>query len=167
MKSARIVCSFGLFFGCFSSASADDGLLRGRALRLARKMAARYQAGDVTALKNTNFDGVWGGRYSYSPRVSTCSPRTLGFNFQHVFLTRKGSGFLSTNHAGDFTGRSRDKGRRWEFVRRLTVGGRPGELAIVYGNLSRDGNTANTIVAIQARGGCLLAYQGTAVRLAR
>jgi hypothetical protein len=167
MSSRPFVCALVLILSFVADASAEDGRLGGRSLRLARKMLRHSQSGDVSVLKNTTFDGVWGGRYSYSSRLSTCSNRVSGFNFQHVFLTRKGSGFLSTNDAGDLTGRSRDKGRRWEFQRRITAGGRPAELAIVYGNLSRNGNTATTIFLLNIQGGCLFGYQATAVRLAR
>lgn len=167
MRSSRLVYAVVLLLGLVADASADDELLRGRALRLARKMAGASKSGDVNALKNTNFDGVWGGRYSYSSRLSTCSSSLSGFNFQHVFVTRGGSGFLSTNHDGDFRGRSRDKGRRWEFVKTMTVGGRPAALAVVYSNLARNGNTAGTGVVLSISGGCLITYQGSARRMAR
>jgi hypothetical protein len=147
--------------------AADDGHLKLRALRQARKLVRASYSGDVGALRNTTFDGVWGGRYVFSTRGSTCTPRLTSLAFEHVFFTRGSSGYLSTNHDGDFNGRSRDRGRRWEFGKGIYVNGRPAAVAIVYQNLSRNGNSAATGVAISIRGGCMLTYLATAIRVAR
>lgn len=148
-------------------ARSDDSQLRARALRQARRIARSSSAEEVSVMTNTNFAGVWGGRYIYSSRGSTCGTRLTSFDFRHLLLTRGSSGSLSTNHDGDFGGRSRDRGRRWEFAKGISVGGRPAVLAIVYQSLARNGNTAATGAAISVRGGCTVVYVANAIRLAR
>lgn len=72
-----------------------------------------------------------------------------------------------TNHAGDFNGRSRDKGRRWEFARNISVGGRPGVLAVVYANLARNGGSAVTGLGLSLSGGCNFVFGANALRQSR
>lgn len=168
MKIHHILFSLSLSLSLVSEVLADDAMLRVRALRAARKMVRTAPSAEVTTMKkNTTFDGIWGGRYVYSPRSSTCGTRLSSFDFRHVFLTKGGSGYLYTNHDGDFTGRSRDKGRKWEFVKGVTVGGRPAGLAVVYQNLAKNGNSAATGVAIVITGGCTISYGANSVRLAK
>jgi hypothetical protein len=167
MKYWHFIVASVLAVSVTGRAIADDGLLRMRALRQARKLMRSSPSADVHALKNTTFDGVWGGRYVYHSGGSTCSPRIASFDFRHMLVTKKSSGYLSTNHDGDFTGRSRDKGRRWEFVKGIYIGGRPAGLAIVYQNLARNGKSAATGAAISVQGGCLITYVANSIRLAR
>lgn len=167
MNFRRISCVVVLSFTLCSEVFADDGYLRHRALRAARKMMRSAPAGEIQASGNTNFDGIWGGRYFYVPRASTCGTRLNSFDFRHVFLTKKGDGYLMTNHDGDFTGRSRDKGRRWEFSRNLTVRGVPATIAVVYMSLARNGGSASTGISIAFRGGCVVSYGASAIRLAK
>jgi hypothetical protein len=116
-------------------------------------------------MKNTTFDGIWGGRLFADPR-STCSvPRS--FDFRHRLTTRGGSGYLATNHARDLSGRSRDKGRRWEFVRYDSVGGRRGIVVIVYHSLARSGNSAGVGFGVSLEGSCDAIFGGNAIRLGR
>ncbi|MEN9847204.1 MAG: hypothetical protein RIS36_2351 [Pseudomonadota bacterium] len=167
MKINSLVLALSLSMGFVSECVADEAMLRVRALRAARKMVRTAPSSQLTAMKNTNFQGIWGGRYFYTSRGSTCRTRVASFDFRHVLLTKGGSGFLSTNHDGDFTGRSRDKGRKWEFVKGMTIGGRPAALAIVYQSLARNGNSAGTGAAISIQGGCIVAYGANAIRMAR
>ena len=167
MNIKLIVIAVAVMLPLPCKAESDDALLRVRALREARKMVRSSNQGEVTVLKNTNFSGIWGGRYLFSSRGSNCSTRLSSFDFRHLLTTHGSSGYLATNHDGDFTGRSRDKGRRWEFVKSVTINGRPGALAIVYQNLARNGNSAATGAALSISGGCLFAYGANAIRLAR
>ena len=167
MKIRCLILAASLAMGFVSECVADEAMLRVRALRAARKMVRTAPSPELTAMKNTNFQGIWGGRYNYSSRGSTCGTRVTSFNFRHVLLTKGGSGFLGTNHDGDFNGRSRDKGRKWEFIKGLSVGGRPAALAIVYQSLARNGNSAGTGAAISIQGGCIVAYGANAIRMAR
>ncbi|MFO0417196.1 MAG: hypothetical protein ACK5Y6_07905 [Pseudomonadota bacterium] len=150
-----------------SHALAEYNEQKRQAIRIARRIARTEPTPDVVSMANTNFDGVWAGRYVFSSRVSTCTPRLQSFNFQHVFITRGGRGILSTNHDGDFTGRSRDKGRKWEFSKNITVAGRPAVLAVIYQNLARNGSSAATAIGIQFVGGCSIAYGAAAVRVVK
>ena len=149
------------------NAYGDDGLLRIRALRVARKVARTAPTPGVTVKKNTNFEGVWGGRYYYASGASTCGTSVSSFDFRHLLVNRGSNGILSTNHAGDFNGRSRDKGRRWEFSKGITVGGRPAAIFVLYQNLSRNGDSAVTGIGFALQGGCVISYGANAVRLAR
>jgi hypothetical protein len=156
---AAVVCSFSF------EAVADTSQLRVRALRQARKVARMAPSAELSAAKNTNFDGVWGGRL-YADSRSTCSvPRS--FDFRHRLTTRGGSGYLATNHARDLTGRSRDKGRRWEFVRADSVGGRRAMVVIIYHSLSRNGNSAGVGFGVSIEGACDALFGGNAIRLGR
>ncbi|MEY4668115.1 MAG: hypothetical protein RL518_814 [Pseudomonadota bacterium] len=167
MKIRSLIVAATLAIGFVSEGFADDAMLRVKALRAARKMARGAVSSEVSAMKNSNFQGIWGGRYFYAPRNSSCSTRVASFDFRHVFLTKGGAGYLSTNHDGNFNGRSRDKGRRWQFAKGITVGGRPGVLAVVYQSLAKNGNSAATGAAISITGGCIVSYGANAVRLAR
>jgi hypothetical protein len=167
MKKYCLIVAALLGLSFASEAVADDVMLRVRALRAARKMVRAEPGPDVSAKINTNFQGRWGGRYIYSSRGSSCGTRLTSFDFRHVLLSRGASGYLSTNHDGDFTGRSRDRGRKWEFVKGISAGGRPAALAIVYQSLARNGNSASTGAAISISGGCVVSYGANAIRLAR
>jgi len=167
MKVKHVAVAIAVALSLSWEARSDDSQLRARALRHARRMARTSSAGEVSAMSNTNFAGVWGGRYVYSSRGSSCGTRLTSFQFRHLLLTRGASGSLSTNHDGDFGGRSRDRGRRWEFAKGVSVGGRPAVLGIVYQGLARNGNTAATGAAISISGGCDLLYVANAIRLAR
>ena len=167
MRVNHVLLAIAVSFGVCLDAGAQTSQLRVRALRQARKMVKSSPAGEVSALTNTNFDGIWGGRYVYSSSASSCATRLTSFNYRHVLVTNRGSGYLSTNHDGDFTGRSRDRGRRWEFVKGNSVGGRPAALAVVYQSLARNGNTAATAAAVSISGGCLVSYGANSIRLAR
>jgi hypothetical protein len=156
MKIRCLILALSLSMGFVSECVADEAMLRVRALRAARKMVRTAPSPELTAMKNTNFQRIWGGRYNYSSRGSTCGTTLTSFNFRHVLLTKGGSGFLSTSHDGDFTGRSRDKGRKWEFVKGITAGGRPAALAIIYQSIARNGNSAGTSAAVIVRGGCIV-----------
>ena len=167
MRIKPIFCAVMVIVSIGTDAFADDVTLKYRALQAARRMA-RYESGNqVTPLKNTTFGGIWGGLYIFSPRSSTCSTKLTSFNFRHVFLTQKGNGYLATNHDGDFTGRSRDKGRRWEFSKGVSYRGAAAVIAVVYQSLARNGASAGTGVAVSVRGGCTLSWGGNALRLAR
>jgi hypothetical protein len=166
MKAKYFVVAVVVALSLSWEARSDDTQLRTRALRQARRIARTSPAGEVSTMTNTNFAGVWGGRYIYSSRGSTCGTRLTSFQFRHLLLTRGSSGSLSTNHDGDFGGRSRDRGRRWEFAKGISAGGRPGVLVIVYQSLARNGNTAATGAAVSV-GGCTVAYGANAIRLAR
>jgi hypothetical protein len=137
-----------------------------RALRLARHVARAVPSSEVTSQANTNFDGAWAGRYWYSPQNSTCPSNISSIDFRHLLVTRGGSGVLRTNHAGDFNGASRDKGRRWEFTRAVSVGGRPAILAVVYLNLARNGGSAGSAYGVSV-GACRLVFVGNALRQSR
>ena len=167
MKLHHVVVAIAVALSFSFDAVADTSQLRVRALRQARKIARTTPPPEVSAAKNTNFDGVWGGRYVYSSRSSSCGTRLTSFDFRHILVTRGSSGYLSTNHDGDFRGRSRDKGRKWEFVKGVSVGGRPAALVVVYQSLARSGISAGTGVAVSVRGGCLISYGANSIRLAR
>jgi hypothetical protein len=164
VRGALVIVSLVSFV---SNASAETSHDRVRALRLARNMVRQSSSAEVEMLKNKSFDGIWGGRYYYASAASTCPNRIPSFNFRHLLVTHGGSGYLSTNHAGDFTGRSRDKGRRWEFVKSVTISGRPALIGVIYGSLAKNGNTAVTAAAIVLKDACTLAYGSRATRLAR
>jgi hypothetical protein len=166
MKIAQLVVAVVVALSFSFEASADTSQLRVRALRQARKLARTAPPAEVSAAKNTNFDGMWGGRFVYSSR-SSCARRLSSFNFRHLLVTRRGSGYLSTNHDSDFTGRSRDKGRRWEFVKRFSSSGASGVIAVVYHSIARNGNSAGAGYGISFSGGCDLVYVANAIRLAR
>jgi hypothetical protein len=166
MKLHHVVVAIAVALSFSFDAGADTSQLRVRALRQARKIARTTPQPEVSAAKNTNFDGVWGGRYVYSSG-SSCAQRLSSFNFRHVLVTRGGSGYLSTSHDRDFTGRSRDKGRRWEFVKRFSSGSASGVVAVVYHSLSRNGNSAGSGYVISFNGRCELVYVGNSIRLAR
>ena len=167
MKVSKLVVAVVVAFSFSFEASADMSQLRVRALRQARKLARTAPPAEVSAAKNTNFDGVWGGRYVYSSRSSSCGTRLTSFDFRHLLVTRGSSGYLSTNHDRDFTGRSRDKGRRWEFVKRLSSSGGSGVIAVVYHSIARNGNSAGAGYGISLSTGCDLVYSANAIRLAR
>jgi hypothetical protein len=167
MNVKHIAVVIAVVFSLSWEAWAETSQLRVRALRQARKMARSAGSSEVAAFKNTNFDGMWGGRYVYSSRGSSCGTRISSFQFRHLVVTKGSSGYISTNHDGSFNGRSRDKGRRWEFTKGISVNGRPALLAIVYQNLARNGNSAVTAIGINISGGCLVVYGANSVRLAR
>ena len=167
MNNRCFVVAVLLGLSFVSEAVADEAMLRVRALRAARKMTRTEAVPEVSAKVNTNFQGGWGGRYIYYARGSSCGTRLTSFDFRHVLVNRGASGYLSTNHDGDFTGRSRDRGRKWEFVKGISVGGRPAALAIVYQSLARNGSSASTGLGLSIAGGCLVSYGAKAIRLAR
>lgn len=170
MRLKPIICAVVVSLTVGTDAFADNVTLKYRALQAARRMARQAipnPTGEVVLLKNTTFDGIWGGRYIYAPQGSTCSTTVSSFDFRHVFLTQKGNAFLSTNHDGDFTGRSRDKGRRWEFAKEVSFRGAPAIIAVVYQNLAKNGNSAATGVGLSIRGGCTVTYVGNAIRFVR
>lgn len=167
MKFYRVFAVIVSVLSIVVDADADEGRLKMRALRQARKLVRASSTAEVVTMTNTTFDGVWGGRYVFSSRGSTCTPRLTSFDFNHLLITRGASGYLSTNHDGDFNGRSRDRGRRWEFVKGMYVNGRPAGVAIIYQSLARNGDSAATGAAVSIRGGCVITYLATAVRLAR
>jgi hypothetical protein len=164
---ASILLTVVFTFTAASNALAEYNEQKRQAIRIARRVARMEPTPDVVSMANTNFDGVWAGRYAYASGASTCPSRLRSFNFQHVFITRGGRGILSTNHDGDFTGRSRDKGRKWEFAKNITVGGRPAVLAVIYQNLAKNGSSAGTALALILPGGCIVAYGAAAVRVVK
>ena len=165
MKMSHLIVAVAVVCSLSWEAVADTSQLRVRALRQARKAARMAPSKVVSAMKNTNFDGVWGGRL-YADSRSTCSvPRS--FDFRHRLTTRGGSGYLATNHARDFAGRSRDKGRRWEFVRGDTAGGRRAMVVIIYHSLARNGNSASVGFGVSIEGACDALFGGNAIRLGR
>ncbi len=166
MKLSHLIVAVAVVCSLSWEAVADTSQLRVRALRQARKAARMAPSAEVSAMKNTTFDGIWGGRLFFNSR-STCANRLNSFDFRHLLLTKGGSGYLSTNHDRDFTGRSRDKGRRWEFVKGASVGGRRAAIAVVYHSLSRNGNSAGAGYGLSIEGVCDAIYAGNAIRLAR
>ena len=148
-------------------AEAEDALLKMRVFRELRKMTRASSHGEVAALKNKNFDGIWGGRYFYSSRNSTCGSLVSSFDFRHILGTRGGAGALSTSHDGNFAGRSRDKGRRWEFGKTIPVNGRSAVILVGYASLARNGNSAATAYGLRTDSGCILTLGANAIRLAR
>jgi hypothetical protein len=165
MKLSHLFVAVAVVCSVSWEAVADTSQLRGRALRQARKAARLALSSEVSAMGNTNFDGLWGGRLFADSR-STCSvPRS--FDFRHRLTTRGGSGYLATNHARDLSGRSRDKGRRWEFVRYDSVGGRRAVVVIVYHSLARNGNSAGVGFGVSIEGSCDAIFGGKAIRLGR
>lgn len=164
-KALIMVLAGVLSFSALAALAEESGHTA-RALRLARRVTGNGEVvNSVLLKKNTNFDGVWSGQYRYTARGSTCSTRLTRFNFEQLFITNGSRGLLSTNHDGDFNGRSRDKGRRWEFVKSVSVGGRPAVLAIVYGNLAKNGQSAATGIAISISGGCRIVWEASARRI--
>jgi hypothetical protein len=166
MKVSHLVIAVVVGLSVSWEAVADTSQLRVRALRQARKMARMAPPAEVSAMKNTNFDGVWGGRYIFNARGSSCGSRLTSLDFRHLLVTRGGAGYLSTNHDGDFNGRSRDKGRKWEFVKSYSSRGRQIALAVVYQSLARNGNSAATGLGVSISGGCVLSFGGNSIRLA-
>jgi hypothetical protein len=167
MRLKPIFCAIVAILSVGSDAFADNMTLKYRAIQAARRMARQEPVGEISSLKNTSFDGIWGGRYLFSPRSSTCSTKLSSFQFRHIFVTQKANGYLATNHDGDFTGRSRDKGRRWEFSKGVSYRGTSAVVVVVYQSLARNGNSAGTGIAVSVRGGCTLSWGGIALRLAR
>ena len=167
MKMSYLIVAVAVVCSLSWEAVADTAQLRVRALRQARKASRMAPSSEVSAMKNTNFDGVWGGRYLFNSRGSSCGSRLTSFDFRHLLVTRGGSGYLSTNHDGDFNGRSRDKGRKWEFVKSYSSRGQTVALAVVYQSLARNGNSAATGLGVSISGGCVFAFGGNAIRLAR
>jgi hypothetical protein len=167
MNCKQLVVAVAVALSTPWKAEADDAPLRMRVLRELRKMVRSSPQGDVTVLKNKNFDGIWGGRYFYSPRASTCGSPISSFDFRHLLATRGVAGALATSHDGDFPGRSRDKGRRWDFGKVITVDGRSAGMVIAYGSLARKGNSAATVFGLRANNGCILTFGANAIRLAR
>lgn len=167
MKIRYFILALSIALSLVPEVLADDDLLRIRALRAARKVARMTTPPEVSAKGNTNFGGIWGGRYVFAPGASNCGSRLSSFQFRHLFGTRGSSGYMNTNHDGEFFGRSRDKGRRWEFGKSVSSGGRRAVVAVVYHSLARNGNSAGTAYVLSISGGCTVTYVANAVRLAR
>jgi hypothetical protein len=167
MNCKQLVVAVAVALSTPWKAEADDAPLRMRVLRELRKMVRSSPQGDVTVLKNKNFDGIWGGRYFYSPRASTCGSPISSFDFRHLLATRGVAGALSTSHDGNFAGRSRDKGRRWEFGKTIPVNGRSAVILVGYASLARNGNSAATAYGLRTDSGCILTFGANAIRLAR
>jgi hypothetical protein len=66
MKAKYFVVAVVVALSLSWEARSDDTQLRTRALRQARRIARTSPAGEVSTMTNTNFAGVWGGRYIYS-----------------------------------------------------------------------------------------------------
>lgn len=167
MKKKYLLCAAILAMNIPGEVFASDAALRVRALRAARSVVRGEPSPELSAKRNTDFQGLWGGRYIFYPGASTCGTSITSINFRHVLSSRGSSGYLATNHAGDFTGRSRDRGRRWEFVKGTSVNGRQAALVVVYQSLARNGSSAGTGISLTVRGGCTYTYVANAIRLAR
>jgi hypothetical protein len=164
MKIRYFIIAALLALSLVPEAFANNAALRVRALRAARKLFPSEGAPEVSTKANTNFQGAWGGRYIFYPGGSTCATSVTSIDFRHVLRSRGASGYLATNHAGGFNGRSRDRGRRWEFVRGTSINGRQAALVVFYHNLARNGSTAATGMMLTIRGGCTYGYVANAIR---
>jgi len=165
MKIRCFIIAASLVLSLVPEAFADDAALRVRALRAARKLFPSEGIPEVSTKANTNFQGAWGGRYIFYPGGSSCGTSLTSIDFRHVLRSRGASGSLATNHAGGFNGRSRDRGRRWEFVRGTSVNGQQAAVVVLYQNLARSGRSAATGMALTIRGGCTYTYVANAIRL--
>ena len=165
MKNIFCIIALSLAISVVPEAFADEIPLRVQALRAARKVFRSEGSPEISTKANTNFQGVWGGRYIFYPGGSSCPTNVTSIDFRHALRTRGASGYLATNHAGGLNGRSRDRGRRWEFLRTTSFNGRQAAVLILYQSLARDGRTAGTGMAFTIRGGCTYMYVANAIRL--
>ena len=85
--------------------------------------------------------------------------------FRHVLNQVGGNASLQTSHDGGFGGRSRDKGRRIEFVKQVaTATGGTCAIAVVYKNLSNNKAVSGTGYAVRCSNGCDATYGANAIR---
>lgn len=166
MKNLYCIIAAFLAVSVVPEVFADDIPLRAQAIRAARKLIRSQASPELSTKANTNFQGAWGGRYIFYPGGSSCPTNLTSLDFRHVLRTRGSSGYLSTNHAGGLNGRSRDRGRRWEFVRTTSFNGRQAAVLVLYQSLARNGSTAGTGMVLTIRGGCTYMYVANAIRLA-
>jgi hypothetical protein len=114
------------------------------------------------ALGGPNFSGRWWGTYSLAS--ANCPVGIQRFNFRHVLYQSGGAVSLNTNHDGGFYGSSRDRGRRLEFTKTITLrNGTMCALAVVYKDLAKHKRSTNTGYAV-ACGSCLWTYGAIARR---
>jgi hypothetical protein len=114
------------------------------------------------ALGGPTFSGNWAGTYSLAK--ANCSTNIRSFNFRHSLLQTGASASLSTSHDGGFYGSSRDRGRRLEFAKTITLrNGVTCGVAVIYKDLAKDTRSTNTGYAVSCSG-CTWAYGARARR---
>jgi hypothetical protein len=171
----------GLVFGvqCSSHAqehSESDSPFNGAAsaIRIAAKASRAVHSGDrAPNYRSTNasprrggpnFSGWWAGQYVRVQTNCLGAPSPTGFLFRHILRQDGGFASLATSHDGPFQGRSRDKGRRLEFVKRIPVQGGSCNVAVVYKDLAKNGRTTGTGYAVSCSNGCQVGYVANAIR---
>lgn len=161
-----LVGATSLFAGALTVHAADEvnfqTLIR-EADKAVGKRAIRTRRGDTWgALGGPNFSGNWSGTYALAK--ANCSTNVRGFNFRHALLQNGGSASLNTSHDGGFYGSSRDRGRRLEFAKTVTLrNGVSCAVAVVYKDLAKDSRSTNTGYAVSCNG-CTWAYGARARR---
>jgi hypothetical protein len=144
-----------------SKAYADDQEIA-RAIREADKVVgnrtirAKRSTAEGLGKSGANFSGNWSG--TYVKVRSNCSLDLNSFSFRHALRQSGGRAVLNTSHDGEFFGTSRDRGRRLEFGKRITLrnGGTCG-LGIVYKDIARNRRTTNTGYGV-ACGSCVVGF---------
>lgn len=130
----------------------------------ARKMdreAVKVRRAKLNAPKSSSqgFSGFWHGRMVLER--DSCRTGILSFGFRHVLYQQGGAASLSTSHDGVFSGRSRSKGRKIEFVKSAGYGC---YVAVIYGNLSRDKRVAQAAYGVGCQNGCMTILTANAIR---
>jgi hypothetical protein len=136
---------------------AADSVIGQRTLR--RSSTSRKQ---WNALSGPNFSGTWYGRYSLAR--ANCSTNVRTINFTHALYQVGGRAALRTSHDGDFSGQSRDRGRRLEFLKTVRLSnGAVCAVGVVYKDITNDRRAANTGLAASC-GRCTLVWAARAMR---
>ena len=110
-----------------------------------------------------NYSARWAGKYI---RVNTtCSTIPTSFLFRHILFQSGAAASLQTSHDGNFSGTSRDKGRRIEFSKQTTYpNGVTCGIAVVYKNLSNNGQVSGNGYAFSCSNGCKAVYGANSIR---
>ena len=147
-----------LFMLVCSGAQAQEQPAFERNLRkLVRSEQMRHRSAEATA-SGGSFAGRWSGRFSFLPSSSTCSTSVTSISFQHLVSLRGRSASLSTDHAGSFSGSSRD-GRTYIFTKIVNTNVGYFVVGVGYGGLSLGGRQATIVHLIHhVRTGCEFAY---------
>jgi hypothetical protein len=148
------------------SVLADTGIAMKEAKRALRvelnRASGRFgtQAAFTRQRGGPDFSGRWAGRY-VKVRDNCGRADIPSFLFRHILRQNGGSASLATSHDGNFSGRSRDRGRRLEFEKPATSNC---NVAVVYKNLSNNRRVSGTGYAVACSNGCVVSFGANAIR---
>ena len=156
-----------IVFAVFTSTTAHSETENTRyQARKALRSIGFWARGKATgSRKIANLTGLWRGTYTLYPEASTCLMKIPEIKIEHIFAQVGASALLGTDNIGEMMGRSRDKGRMWEFSHTILINGRPTVFLVVYQNFIKGRDVALTGLAIKVSGGCTYVYVAGASRI--